>query len=1120
MHNNFKYLDDLIHSGAKEIVLDSDIVLGYDEKSRYEDGIKLDVDDLIIDGNGHSIDAKGQARIFYCTGKYITIKNAVFANGCCGGGGAICNYEGELTIMSSEFLDNSSDRYLKGGGAIYNWAGRITVIKSTFTNNMASGDREIYGGAIGSRDGKIIIKKSLFKNNRVTGKYDINGGAVGNDGGIMKLLDVEFEGNKVHSLNNDIYNNGVFISDGKSSSPPLIVNEGKFIASDEAGDIDNSGQIIELKSLEETQRDFTYLNELIQRDIREIKLEYDIMLDVLNDEDERFEDGIRVERNDLVIDGGGHTIDAGCLTRIFQCSGKNIQLKNVTLKNGVSTKIGGAIFNDGELTLIHSTIAQNVSWNCGGAIHNEGKLTIKESSLQDNKSGKVNGRGGAVFNNGELKVLQSIFANNESNGSLEACGGAIYSCAKLDMVESEFTENYAETAGGAIFSSDKLNIVECKLNDNVSHSLGGAIYNGKAELNIHKSEISANESRGGGAIYSYDGMIEIIESMFSKNECRGDGGAILNDSGQLTIAKSAFEDNGATQYGGAIYNKGGKLIVKDSMLSENGLSGASYTDGYGGAIRNNGEADITECKFSENIAHYGGAIDNAGKLAISQSTFDKNRADFGGAMRDSSDFSAEINNCEFRKNIAKKDAAAIYNWHGTLNVFNCEISHNESPEDIIVNLELLEIQNSNINNNKSKHVIWSGIVWNENVSKRTRFNHPDADLHISNCSFMENDAGEAVLCNNAKVCIVNLSVFENSPSSLNIENNNDLTLINTEISDDGKTVLNNGHVLLKESSPDFEAKICGKGTVEIAEKNPKNYDFGYLDKMIHERGNNVIVLNHDISFERYEYEEYKNGIKLDVDDLLVDGRGHSIDGLEKTRMFIVTGKNVTLKNIVFKNGHPIANRECPQNVGGALMIMPGAGLTIKNCKFTNNGAKSGGVIDNNGELTLAKSVFDANMARIYGGAINNECKLKVLDSIFVKNTVTSEVMLKYPGGGAINNTGEMKMIKTTIKDNAARYGGGIKNLRKLDVSKSTFNENYAKENGGAIFNDGDLNVVESGFSGNASSDGQTIFNGEEGKATVIRSKLDAEYVEFDESDALAEEDDNDVKTLGLEALFK
>ena len=88
---NFKCLDNLIHSGVKEIVLDSDIVLGDDEKYKYLNGIKLDVNDLAIDGNGHAIDARGLTRIFYCTGKNVTIKNMILKNGFSEDGGAIHN---------------------------------------------------------------------------------------------------------------------------------------------------------------------------------------------------------------------------------------------------------------------------------------------------------------------------------------------------------------------------------------------------------------------------------------------------------------------------------------------------------------------------------------------------------------------------------------------------------------------------------------------------------------------------------------------------------------------------------------------------------------------------------------------------------------------------------------------------------------------------------------------------------------------------------------------------------------------------------------------------------------------------------------------------------------------
>lgn len=76
MQKNFKYLDELVHSGAKEIVLDSDIALGVDEWSKYEEGIRLNVDGLAIDGNGHTIDAKEKTRIFHCTGKNIALKTS------------------------------------------------------------------------------------------------------------------------------------------------------------------------------------------------------------------------------------------------------------------------------------------------------------------------------------------------------------------------------------------------------------------------------------------------------------------------------------------------------------------------------------------------------------------------------------------------------------------------------------------------------------------------------------------------------------------------------------------------------------------------------------------------------------------------------------------------------------------------------------------------------------------------------------------------------------------------------------------------------------------------------------------------------------------------------------
>ena len=163
MKENFRYLDDLIHSGAKEIVLTSDIVLDESEESEYVDGINLDVDDLIIEADGHTIDACGKARIFYITDKKVTLKNIVLKNGVC----AIYNFKGVLNIFKSSILDNTAD---VAGGAIYNNWGELNIEDSTISNN-ASG---CHGGAIFNFNGVVNIADSRLSNNSAIN----DGGAV------------------------------------------------------------------------------------------------------------------------------------------------------------------------------------------------------------------------------------------------------------------------------------------------------------------------------------------------------------------------------------------------------------------------------------------------------------------------------------------------------------------------------------------------------------------------------------------------------------------------------------------------------------------------------------------------------------------------------------------------------------------------------------------------------------------------------------------------------------------------------------------------------------------------------------------------------------------------------
>ncbi|WP_458453106.1 pectate lyase-like adhesive domain-containing protein [Methanobrevibacter sp.] len=139
----FSALQDKI-SNAEEgstITLDKDYSYddGFDKR-----GIVIDKD-ITIDGNGHSLDGAGQARIFLVKlGKIknhqITLKNIKFTNAKTGlYGGAIFNYA-HLTVENCEFASN----YAKYAGGAIASIGHLNCINSKFIKNTADGD----GGAI------------------------------------------------------------------------------------------------------------------------------------------------------------------------------------------------------------------------------------------------------------------------------------------------------------------------------------------------------------------------------------------------------------------------------------------------------------------------------------------------------------------------------------------------------------------------------------------------------------------------------------------------------------------------------------------------------------------------------------------------------------------------------------------------------------------------------------------------------------------------------------------------------------------------------------------------------------------------------------------------------------
>ncbi|WP_188118068.1 right-handed parallel beta-helix repeat-containing protein [Methanobrevibacter millerae] len=221
-------------------------------------------------------------------------------------------------------------------------------------------------------------------------------------------------------------------------------------------------------------------------------------------------------------------------------------------------------------------------------------------------------------------------------------------------------------------------------------------------------------------------------------------------------------------------------------------------------------------------------------------------------------------------------------------------------------------------------------------------------------------------------------------------------------------------------------------------------NFKEFEELI-DSGAKKITLTEDVIFNNDELE-YSKCINLDVDDLIIDGNNHVIDANEKSSIFVVSGKNITIKNIIFKNGYS-------QDFGA--IINYSNNFTIECCKFSNNcsddlGNASGGAILNKaGKINIKDSVFKENRSD-YGGAIYNDSILNIENSIFDSNSSEFE-------GGAIYNKAKLLIHGSLFDKNVSFKGGAIYNERILNVKSCEFNNNIASD-GNHIESENDDNL--------------------------------------------------------------
>ena len=1041
----FTDLQNAIGLVTGTLTLNQNIAMTAKEAADFTNGITI-TKDIVIDGKGHTIDAKNLGRIFSIgEGFTVTLTNATLINGKATEGGAIYN-DGSLTLSDVKLSDNAADGYGGavfnngelvvsdsvfdsndivnrgsasvdyGGAAIYNWYdGILTVSGSNFTNNIKNyknGDNLV--GAI-TTIGNATVSGSNFVNN--SGRW---GGAISATGAeLRKNSSTLTVSNTIFKDNSALYAGAVYIWGSNYNIADCVFDNNTAFGKGNMTPNNNNGGALVVSQV-------SRFNEPITGTISGSKF-----------------------TNNKAQYGGAAYFNKGFVT-----------ITDSVFENNIATAEGGAVgfshasVKDLVVSINNSSFVGNKA-PVAGAIFTNVDSKITNSNFINNSAAKI---GGAICNVNDLTVENSKFVNNTPQ--------AIHNSKELHLGIETFTDlqNAIDLVDGILTLDSDIAMTD----DEAANFVNGVIINKNIRIDGKGHTIDAKNL---GRIFSIgEGFAVTLTNATLINGKAVEGGAIYND-GSLTLSDVKLSDNAADGYGGAVFNNG-ELVVSDSVFDSNDIvnRGSASVDYGGAAIYNwyDGILTVSGSNFTNNIKNYKngdrlvGAVATIGDATISDSYFVNNSGRWGGAISASGYLIAgdDVNTLTVSGSTFKENGglygAGIFVAGSDFTVSDCVFDKNTA----------FGKGNMTPNNNNGAAIVVTDTG-------------KDITGAITGSNFTNNKAqyGGAIYICEGNIAISD-SLFENN--SADVEGG----------AIDIDSAINNPVVTVKDS------KFVNNTPQAI--HNSKELHLGIetftdLQNAI-DLVDGILTLDSDIAMTDDEAANFVNGVIINK-NIRIDGKGHTIDAKNLGRIFSIgEGFAVTLTNATLINGKAVE--------GGA--IYNDGSLTLSDVKLSDNAADGyGGAVFNNGELVVSDSVFDSNdivnrgSASVdYGGAaIYNwyDGILTVSGSNFTNN------IKNYKNGdrlvGAVATIGDATISDSYFVNNSGRWGGAISasgyliagdDVNTLTVSGSTFKENGGLYGAGIFVAGSDFTVSDCVFDKNtAFGKGNMTPNNNNGAAIVV-----------------------------------
>ena len=1073
---SFSDLKKLVNASSNEVFLDSDYFFKISKDQELTTGIELSTDNLIIDGNGHSVDGAEVSVPFVVNGNNIVFKNIIFKDcvsvfvvnensslkiiNCefneninSSSSGVIIN-KGEVKISNSKFIENAGDvagciyndgymnissscfesNYSNNAGAIHNNTGaKLSIFDCKFISNSArrrygADDNVGSGGAIGNF-GFLEIKKSEFYNNRATTR---DGGAIASLDGSLFIYDSFFKENSA------MINGGAICSICE-----IEVYNSIFEGNSSSGVLNDSGD----------GGDCFYIRdcELICSDCKFIDSHYTAIVNwgSIQLKNSVFEDN---HLKSIINYGKLKLYDAIFRKNEGILSNYNeLEIYSSQLKNNHLSESNEFIYNKSLMKIQNSNFLNN---NMGvDCIFNEGILEILESKFYENDSNTI------LYNSekADLKVSHSRFGNNNLNLS------SIYNSGEKALImdtlfesnssDRQYSDNIInittlDLIKPSIIGFDYPNImnngymVVKKSDESILKFISGDGQLELIKLNDDSDASSENMSLGFGELKqliheSLDKII-VLESDFRLNKSELDffeGGIELTED-NLHIDGMGHVIDGNNQ--SRIFYIMGKNIVLENIIFKN----AYFSNGFqkhsngGGALRilKDASVKLLKCKFinccSDDDA---GVILNKGHLTSENNLFENCNSElFAGAIYNKGSIVSKYDS--FRKNNSK--IAIVYNEGSltfqSMNFENCLSSHISND---IFNIGDLYFEGSFM----GKLLNYGNI----NVKKTNE------SISFAEFSELISDACDEISLNH--------------DISYDFEKDKDLS--NSILIDKDIVIEGNNHIIDGKNSSSF-FKITGN--VIFRNLTFKN-GFSYYD--------NLIDILQKVTFKNCNFinNNFRTDIRLlNVNDSVSFINCNFINNSSRNMPLINNENHISIDNSNFISNHSENNSIVSNTVA--------CHLTIKDSKVIDNSCASinHSILINSGTMDLLSSICSFNQTKGSGGVLYNhrpynETEESMNSILNIDSCIFSNNSSKISAGVLINDGFAEAHIKNSkfIKNSALMHSGASvienRNQGYLEVSDSLFidnkDQNSSKSNdygflhyNGTIANSGIFNV--------------------------------------------------------------